>query len=243
MLVAERYEEYTDTNDFDVRRADRFNAARTSRYDDRRFDRYEENFNYRNENRASERYDERYEAERRETSDSERERLMYSLEKSGMHSRLERSDENRYNSYAQSYAPADNNYDRMLERKAKFAVKEKKVFNRKKLPFVVAYVVFAFVALLAITLSVAGIGAGTVAAVEATAENALTAPTSEIAFASEVSALETPIEVQGGEMYVMLKSGELVALNIQKSAQVTEEKEKGFDKFCSWLNGIFGGNK
>jgi len=38
-----------------------------------------------------------------------------------------------------------------------------------------------------------------------------------------------------------MKSGELVVVEIPAITEVAEEKETGFDKFCSWLNGIFGG--
>ena len=63
--------------------------------------------------------------------------------------------------------------------------------------------------------------------------------------ASEVSAAEEEVVVtkEGGEMYVMLKSGELVAVEIPEITEVTKEEEKGFDKFCNWWNGLFGGNQ
>ena len=61
----------------------------------------------------------------------------------------------------------------------------------------------------------------------------------------DVAAVEDTIEEQkvGGEGYVLLKSGEIVAVEVPEITEVTEEKEKGFDKFCSWLNKIFGGKE
>ena len=222
MLVADRYDEYLDTTSYAGNR-----SRRASYYDEAN-------------------YDDQYETERRGTTDAERERLMNSLERRGTHTRNERRDESRYAFYLQGATVAENNYDRLLQRRASQGTsKEKKVFNKKRTPFVVAYVVFALAAVLAITLSIVGVNKTETpvdmsvnAAVEANAEESLVA-TSDVSAAEE----ETPVLKEGGEMYVMLKSGELVAVEIPEITEVTQEEEKGFDKFCSWLKGVFGGNK
>ena|GEM_PF-2282482 len=222
MLVADRYDEYTDVNTYGRSRFDRY-----SRYEGMS-------------------YDDRYEAERRGTSDAERERLMASLERTGSRSRVvARCEESRYGFRASSYEEADNNYDRMLDRRSERTErKEKKIFNKKKTPLVVAYIVFALVAVLAVTFSLAGMNkteepvemSATVTSVEASAEEAAVAE--NVAEAEESAAPQV-----GGEGYVLLKSGEIVAVEVPEITEVTEEKEKGFDKFCSWLNKIFGGKE
>lgn len=222
MLVADRYDEYTDVPAYGRSRFDRY-----SRYD-----------------RAS--YDDRYEATRRGTSDAERERLMASLEKRGTRTRVERCDESRYAFYAANSSQAENNYDRMLERRGERCErKEKKVFNKRKTPLVVAYIVFALVAVLAVTLSLAGMGKTEEPVEMSAVVTPLAASAEESALGEDVAAVEDTIEEQkvGGEGYVLLKSGEIVAVEVPEITEVTEEKEKGFDKFCSWLNKIFGGKE
>lgn len=218
MLVANRYDTYT-------RAETAYGDSRSSR------------FSY-----GDDRYSEaRYENERMMTSDQERDRLMNSLERKASKSRLERQDENRYNFYASTLEPADNNFDRMWDRKhSSEQKKEKKVFNRKRMPFMVAYLVLALVAVLAVSLSLVDFKAKTITTSKMTATSV--SASAENAQKEGVSAAESEVEEKaGGENYVLTKNGDLVLVEIPESIQRTEEKEKGFDKFCSWLNGAFGG--
>ena len=220
MLVADRYDEYTDTTAYNTTRTGRSSYYRTSAFDNH------------------------YEAERRSTSEAERARLMSSLERTGTRSRVERMDEDRYGYFAANYAPATNNYDKMLDRRAnRETYTEKKVFNKKKTPFVVAYLIVALVAIIAVTLSVVGVkGTPVVESLESTETAVLSASAESVVESEALSASETVLVQEGGDDYIMLKTGELVAVEVPASAEVTQEEEKGFDKFCSWLNGIFGGD-
>ena len=223
MLVADRYNEYLDRTTMYTE-----DRSRRSSYFDR------------------DSYDDRYEADRRGTSDEERERLMESLERRGTHRRVERRDESRYSYYVATETPAQNNYDRLLDRRAAQGTpKEKKVFNKKKLPFIVAYLVFALAAVIAVTLSVVGISKTEEepVAMNVVATN-LEASAEEPTLTENLSAAveEVPVEKKGGEMYVKLKSGELVAVEVPEITEVTVEEENWFDKVCTWFNGIFGGN-
>ena len=223
MVVADRYDEYLDT------------TASYAGNRSRRISYY-----------ADEAYDDRYEADRRVTTDEERERLMNSLERRGSHHRVERRDESRYDYYVRNAAPAENNYDMLLDRRAAQGTsKEKKVLSKKKLPFVVAYVVFAFAAVLAVTLSLVGVKQ-TQASVDMSAKSIVEASAEEsLLLGEEVSAVqeEAPVVKEGGEVYVMLKTGELIAVEVPEIAETTKEEENWFDKFCNWLNGIFGGSR
>ena len=223
MFVADRYDEYLD------------NTSSYAGNRSRRISYYDETS-----------YDDQYESQRRSTTDADRERLMNSLERRSVRTRNERRDEDRYSFYLQGQQNAENNYDRLLRKRAEQGTsKEKKVFNKKKVPFVVAYVVFALAAVLAISLSLVGVKK-TETPVDMSVNMTVEASAEEAALAaSEVSAAEEEVVVtkEGGEMYVMLKSGELVAVEIPEITEVTKEEEKGFDKFCNWWNGLFGGNQ
>ena len=216
MLVADRYDEYTDATEY-------------------RFDRSGRSSYYRDS------LDERYENERRSTSDAERDRLMSSLERTGTRSRLERIDESRYGHYAANYAPATNNYDRMLDRRAAETAEKSKKIYRRRTPLVVAYLVVALAAIVAVTLSVVGVESKEIVESLEVQEPSVSASAEGVAETGALSAAEPEVIKEGGENYIMLATGELVAVEIPKSTQAAKEEEKGFDKFCSWLNGVFGG--
>ena len=184
-------------------------------------------------------YDARYEADRNRTSESYRDSLQSSLEKPASRSRLERADEVRYECY-RAASPQENNYDRFFDNKQK---KPQKKSSKRKTALLVAYVAIALVAIIAVTLAVVGISDNKVVEEKTLTVESLTASAEGIAPVSELAAAEIEEEevVIGGENYILLKTGELVEIEVPKKTTIRTEKEKGFDKLCSWLNGVFGG--
>ena len=232
MLVANRYDAYTDADVDYGRSRDRYSFNR-DRSDADRFGagRYEDRF-----------ADSTYESEKLRTSDEDRNRLMNSLERRSSKSRLERSDEARYGSYAANSEAADNNFDRMWDRKhASEQKKEKRFISKKKMPFAIAYIVLAVVAMIGITVSLVDFNAETVKTAKMASKGTAVSASAENQDEMGVSAAEEQQAKIGGETYVMLKNGEIAAIEIPETIQKTEEKEKGFDKFCTWLNDRFGG--
>lgn len=188
-------------------------------------------------------YETRYEEERNRTSDSYRDSLMSSLERPATRSRLERSDEDRFGFYMSNISAGENNYDKYWD--AKQAKQPSKRSSKKKMTFIAAYLAVALVAIIAVTLSVVGVGSKEPVAVKKTLGAETLSASAEVAetAAPGLASAESNEEkvVAGGENYIMLKSGEIIAIQVPEQVQATEEEEKGFDKFCSWLNGVFGG--
>ena len=107
--------------------------------------------------------------------------------------------------------------------------------------FVAAYLVVAFIAVIAVTLSVVGMGGK-----ETTVKKTLgteVAASAETVEGTGTAASETAEQMTtfGGTNYIMLSSGELTRIEVPEQTQAAKEEEKGFDKFCDWLNGVFGG--
>ena len=151
----------------------------------------------------------------------------------------------RYGFYMSNIGSGESNYDKFWDKKQQKA--EEQPAPKRKLGFVIAFLVVAVVAIVAVTLSVVGLnneqtvvqktlGNETISASAETlvAETPIGAPVAAIAG-------EEAAQKQGGENYIKLKSGELVAVEVPAAATQAKEEEKGFDKFCSWLNGVFGG--
>ena len=186
-------------------------------------------------------YESRYEDERNRTSSSQRDSLQSSLERPATRSRLERADDARYGSYRATASYNENNYDRYFDSKQKVTERP----ARKRRSLMVAYLAVALVAVIAVTVAVLGLGEKQVVETKPLTVEALTASAENAAISAvDVSAAETIEEEApaiGGENYIMLKSGELVAVEIPEQTIVPSEEEKGFDKLCSWLNGVFGG--
>ena len=264
MLGANRYDRFTeaeadyardrDLYSYDTDRTDgasfeaddysfRYSDRRSDRYGAREQDRYSYRYSDRNSDPDADRYgDSRYESEKMRTSEADRDRLMNSLERRAARSRTERTDESRYSFMAVNADAADNNFDRMWDRKhATESPKEKKVFNKKSLPFVIAYFVLAIVAVVGVTLSLVDFSTKTVSTAKMASKGTPLSASAENVEESDVSASEAPVEKIGGETYVMLKNGELAKIKIPQISQKTKEEEKGFDKFCTWLNEKFGG--
>ena len=209
---------------------------------------YASNYDYealRNDRYARYDYERSYEEDRGRTTDSYRESLMHSLERPASRSRLEREDENRYGFYMANIDAGENNYDKFWDAKHKGAKKEKAPSEKRRLAFMITYIVVAVVALIAVTLAVVGMGAEPVVVsktitgekVTATAETDAKSQQDGLVAAEE----EAQVELPGGENYIMLASGELVELEMPARQVKTEEEENGFDKFCTWMNGVFGG--
>ena len=186
-------------------------------------------------------YERGYDEERNRTPVSYRNSLQSSLERPALRSRLERADEARFDRYRASAVGAGNNYDKLLERKENASRRP----SRKGRMMIAAIMAVAFIAVIAITMAVIGVDGSGVAEVKAMSSESLTAMVDDVLLApTDISAAEYVPEVkvaQGGENYIMLKSGELVAIEVPKQTVATQEEEKGFDKLCSWLNGVFGG--
>ena len=188
-----------------------------------------------------------YEIDRNRTSSSYRDSLMNDLERPAAKSRLERADEDRFGFYMANIPTADNNYDRFWDKKHA-AEKEQKSAPapKRKLAFMVTYLVVAVVALIAVTLTVVGMGEKKVV-VSKTIESEKPMASAETdventSFAAVVaSEEEAATPAFGGENYILLKDGELVAIELPTRSEKTKEEEKGFDKFCTWLNEVFGG--
>ena len=232
MLVANRYDRYSDADIDCGRNRDRYSFNR-GRVDADRF----------GAGRCEDRYsDSYYESEKLRTSDEDRNRLMNSLERRSSKSRLERSDEARYGAYQAITEAADNNFDRMWDRKhASEQKKEKRMISKKKMPFAIAYIVLAVVAMIGVTLSLVDFKAESVKTAKMASTGTAVSASAENQEDPNVSAAEEQQAKIGGETYVMLKNGEIAAIEIPETIQKTEEKEKGFDKFCTWLNDRFGG--
>lgn len=184
-------------------------------------------------------YERDYEEERNRTSDSYRDSLQSSLERPAGRPRLDRQDEARYNWYRATAPAEQNNYDKFFDTKHSRTDRP----SKKRRTLVAAMLLVVFVAILAATAAVLGVGASgvetqplTVQSLSASVEDALLSGGGVAA--AEMT--EAPV-VHGGENYIMLKSGELVAIEIPAQTVVAAEEEKGFDKLCSWLNGVFGG--
>lgn len=204
----------------------------------------------RNDRYARYDYDRSYEEERNRTSQSYRDSLMDSLERPANRSRLERADENRYGFYMQNINAGENNYDKFWDAKQNKQSNqpEQKDNHNKRLAFLVTYIVIAVVALVAVTLSVVGLGDKTTTIVSKKVETETVtvmanAETDDVILAGIVAAEQEEEEasVVGGQNYIMLKSGEVVAVEAPQRAQEAKEEEGGFDKFCNWLNNVFGG--
>ena len=234
MLVANRYDTYPETDFGYARNRDRYPSS------DR--DRSESAFLGASRYKEDVFADSSYEKARNRTSEEERSRLMNSLERRAEKTRLERSDESRYSFFAANAEAADNNFDRMWDRKHSAEGKsDKRVFDRKKLPFVIAYVVLAFAAVIGVTLSLVDFNGKSMGTARMASKGSVIFAGAENPENAEVSESEAQERKVGGETYVMLKNGEIVAIEIPEIVQKTEEKEKGFDKFCTWLNEQFGG--
>ena len=190
-------------------------------------------------------YERSYEDDRNRTSPAYRDSLMNDLERPAIRSRLERSDEMRYGFYMSNISSGESNYDKFWDKKQQKA--EEKPAQKSRLGFLIAFIAVAVVAIIAVTISVVGLsneqtvvqktlGNETISASAETVEN-------DSALSGEVAAIGTEevAQKQGGENYIKLKNGELVAVEVPAAAIETKEEEKGFDKFCSWLNGVFGG--
>ncbi len=191
-------------------------------------------------------YDRSYEEERNRTSQSYRDSLMDSLERPANRSRLERADENRYGFYMQNINAGENNYDKFWDAKQNKQQPEQNKTHNKRLAFLVTYIVIAVVALVAVTLSVVGLGDKTTTIVSKKVETetlTANAETDNVILAGIAASEQEQEEASfgGGENYIMLKSGEVVAVEAPQRAQEAKEEEGGFDKFCNWLNNVFGG--
>lgn len=187
-------------------------------------------------------YEMDYDEARNRTSVSYRDSLQSSLERPSARPRLERADEARFECYrATAKASSGNNYDRLLERKQRSSVHP----VRGRRTMIAAALIVAFVAVIAVTMAVIGVDTSGVTEVKPMTSESLSAMVDETLLSpNATSAAEVEPEkkvVVGGEKYILLKSGELVAIEIPKQTVVPEEEEKGFDKLCSWLNGVFGG--
>lgn len=194
-------------------------------------------------------YERSYEEDRNRTSPSYRSSLMDSLERPATRSRLERADDARYGFYMANINAGENNYDRFWDAKHKNEEKAAPANPKKRLAFMITYAVVAIVALIAVTLSVVGLGEKPANMVSKTIELETVKASAEVsqgevatgagAVASEEEKAEAP--AVGGENYIMLKNGELVAVQAPQKTVQAKEEEKGFDEFCTWLNDVFGG--
>ena len=191
-------------------------------------------------------YERTYEEDRNRTSPSYRDSLMESLERPAMRSRLERADDDRYGFYMANINAGENNYDRYWDAKHQAEQKETEVNPKRRFAFMVTYIVVAIVALIAVTLSVVGMGEKKTAVVTKTIETEKVLATAETqsggaAVGTVASEEEVTASKLGGENYIMLKNGELVAIEAPQRTEAAKEEEKGFDGFCTWLNDVFGG--
>ena len=222
MMVSERERNgYNANYDYDVRRNDRYSI----RYG----------------NEIS------YEADRNRTSQSYRDSLYDSLERPASRSRLERADENRYGFYMANIAAGENNYDKFWD--AKHAAESQKTTapksEKRRFAFILTYVIIALVAVIAVTLAVVGTGSEP-AVVSKTIESETVTATAEVG-ATVASGAESAAEIDketalpGGENYIMLANGEVFEVVMPEHTAQAEEEENSFDKFCTWLNGVFGG--
>lgn len=205
---------------------------------------YDYDYQSRNDRFMRSGYETGYEEERNRTSSAYRDSLMDSLERPATRSRLERSDENRYGFYMANIQTADNNYDRFWDSKRERGEQAKPASPKKRMSFIVAYFAIALVAVIAVTLSVVGIGnKETVVKKNLTVET-LSANAEVVEAGEGLAGATAPAEEEetaiGGENYIMI-NGELTEIKVPKQMKAAEEEEKGFDKFCSWLNGVFGG--
>ena len=215
---------------------------------------YASNYDYdsRPNNRYSRYEDERaYDMDRDRTSPMRRDALMYSLERPASRSRLERTDENRYGFYMANIGVGENNYDKYWDEKHKSDnVDKNSARPKKRLAFMLTYIIVAIVALIAVTLSVVGLGEKTVVVSKRVETDTIVASAESnvntgIAESAQIQEEEETAAVSGSEVsginYIILANGELVEIEKPDRTVKAEEKEKGFDKFCTWLNGVFGG--
>ncbi|HCJ01546.1 MAG TPA: hypothetical protein DIC18_01610 [Clostridiales bacterium] len=205
--------------------------------------RYDDQYAYRPQDDRIARYDyeNRYEADRLRTSSSYRDSLMESLERPATRTRLERSDEARYSFYMSNIGTAENNYDKFWDRK--HANENRPARRRNNRVFVAAYMLVALIAILAVSLSVIGLGRQETVMTKNLTPISASAEDGEGEIDTGAAALEgteAPV-LLGGENYILLSSGEVVAVEIPSQAKGAKEKQNGFDKFCNWLNGVFGG--
>ena len=185
-----------------------------------------------------------YETYRDRTSDSYRDSLRSSLERPATHSRLERSDDDRYGFYRSNIEARENNYDKLWDSKQK-AEPEKAPVQRKKVAFIAVYLFIALVAIIAVTLSVIGTSEQPTVAKKTISIETMSATaeisTGDVSVSAATDEIQEEAPILGGETYIRLKNGELVAVKVPEQVKTAKEEEKGFDKFCSWLNGVFGG--
>ena len=183
-----------------------------------------------------------YENEKSRTSEKDRDRLLVSLERTIGGRRIERQDADRYDSYAEINMPADNNFDKMWDRThTEVKAQPSKRIGKRGLALVLTYVFLSLLAVLAITLVLANFESEKTSTVKMVSTGHNISANAEDIDTKTVSAAEGEDEKIGGEMYVMLKNGVITYVEVPASVQTTKEKEKGFDKFCSWLNSAFGG--
>ena len=186
-------------------------------------------------------YERDYEEQRNRTPDSYRDSLQSSLERPVARPRLERSDEARFDWYRASAGEERNNYDKFFDSKHN----QPKTPSKKRRTLVAVMLLIVFVAILATTVAVIGVEGTSVVQPQALSVESLTASVGDALLSgNDVAAAEYAQEqplILGGENYILLKSGELVAVEIPAQTVVAAEEEKGFDKLCSWLNGVFGG--
>ena len=217
MMVSERQRNgYAANYDYDALRNDRY-----SRYD----------------------YESVYEEQRSRTSDSYRDSLYNSLERPATRSRVERADENRYGFYMANIAEGENNYDKFWDARHKKDTEQGAPKSKKRLGFIVAYIVIAVVALIAVTLAVVGTNSKTVV-VSKTIDSVTAGAEPDLALGANGESAaeeEAKVELPGGENYIMLANGELLEIVAPERAAQAVEEENGFDKFCNLLNGMFGG--
>ena len=211
-------------------------------------DNYDYDYNYnrgRDNHSAYYDYESRYEEEKGHTSSSYRESLMSSLERPAARSRLERADDDRYDFYRTNIDSSENNYDRFLERRERKSATKKSV-QKKKISFVAAYIAIAIIAVIAVTLSAVGIGKEEQTVAKKSFSIDTLSASAEVLDSSEALSAQAEMEVPeekpliGGENYIFV-NGQFIEIEVPEEPKAAKEEEKGFDKFCSWLNGVFGG--
>ncbi len=205
--------------------------------------RYPDNF-YRSDEYAE------YNRESENTSEERRERLLAALENCGgripAKSEAEYDDERRYSRYAYSRVSAseeaDNNYDRMYDARHRgFSggeVAGKKILDKKKVPFMLAYLIIAIIAVSAVLISVIGVNSANLVLNSPVGANAAISANAETGGASAAVEENSP---SYGVNYAMREDGSIVAVTLTDIAENTEENTNWFDKLCDWVNGVIGG--
>ena len=142
----------------------------------------------------------------------------------------------------------ENNYDKYWDAKQqKKTQKAKPASSKKRLAFVGTFLVIALIAVIAVSMSVAGIGENTTVASKTYEGEKLMAnaePSVQVAETSESAAeeeMKAPAAAVGGENYILLANGEVMEVVLPERVVKAKEEENKFDRFCSWLNGAFGG--